>query len=154
VHPLRIASEDGQDCGRRFFGAGLVPEARGLGIDWHLDAATTIESDPDLLRLIFQNILENAVAYAPTGSPVTVATSRSDGAFLLEVSNASELSADDAEHVFERFWRADSARQQTADLRYGLGLPLCRILAQQLGGSITAIVRDAAFTVVLQLPAA
>ena len=126
---------------------------RGLRVRWESVEACVLATDREKLRLILQNVLGNAVAYADAGGHVRLACQAADGGASLTVSNSgSALSADDAAHVFERFWRRDAARSDTG-VHCGLGLPLCERLAALLGGSIA--VRSEAggdFTVTLLLP--
>jgi heavy metal sensor kinase len=126
---------------------------RGLRVDFDLDPGAVVQADRDLLRMIINNLSANAVTYADEGGTITVRAD--DGAndkVTLTVSNSgSRLSAGQAAHVFDRFWRGDAARSDAGD-RCGLGLSLCRRLADVLGGSISATSVDGAFTVTLTLP--
>ncbi|MFG0316710.1 MAG: ATP-binding protein, partial [Planctomycetota bacterium JB042] len=67
-------------------------------------------------------------------------------------NDAAGLPADAGARAFETFWRADAAREAGAHV--GLGLPLCRRIAERLGGAIDATSADGRFVVTLRLPAA
>ena len=123
---------------------------RGLHFHCRAESAREITSDPVLLRSIIANLVENAVTYTPPGGTVEVTASPA----VLRVSNtASDLTASDLPHLFERFWRKDAAR--TGDGHAGLGLALARTFARALGGDLTAAVDEAGLlTMTLQLPAA
>ncbi len=63
---------------------------------------------------MFVNVLENAVTYANTGGQVTIESLSQNGAVLVRIANTgSELSQEEAEQAFARFWRGDSARRDT-----------------------------------------
>lgn len=135
----------------------LEPAAtqRGLTLDWTSDTSTEVTADRDLLRLVLHNLLENAVAYAPPNGRIELTIARDDDANAAELTirNSTDLPPADAERVFERFWRADASRQQHNGARYGLGLPLCKALVEQHGGTITARVDPpGVFTIQLRLP--
>lgn len=126
--------------------------ARGLELEWRLNVSRAASADRDALRRIFQNLFDNAVVYAEPASRIGVSAVNEGHVLLLSVANRTQLPPDDVSHVFERFWRADPARQHQDETRCGLGLSLCRALVEQLGGSITAVVRSRVFTVTVRLP--
>jgi signal transduction histidine kinase len=103
-----------------------------------------VSADADKLRIVLANLLDNAVSYANPGTEVRVDVA----ATTIRVSNATAL--DDASHVFDRFWRADTAR--TAG-HAGLGLALSRKLIEVCGGEITAQLVDGHFVATVELRA-
>ncbi len=123
--------------------------ARGLHFLFRRESDGEIASDPVLLRSIITNLVENAVTYTPQGGTVEVTAA----AAVLCVSNTSPgLTAADLPHLFERFWRKDSAR--TGDGHAGLGLALARTFARALAGDLTATLDEAGrLAMKLQLPA-
>lgn len=115
---------------------------RDLHVAWHVDQRLGLDTDPEKLRLIVQNVLDNAVAHSNAGGSVHIEAGFRDGSMRLIVTNTgNRLSAEQAQHVFDRFWRGDSAREGTGK-HCGLGLSLCKQLATLLGGTISV---DAAF---------
>jgi heavy metal sensor kinase len=132
----------------------LADRARGraLQVEWNVDPELALHSDRDKLRLILSNVLDNAVSYADAGGRIWIQAASPDGRIQISVANTgSHLSQDEAERVFERFWRGDEARAATG-VHCGLGLSLCKQLVDLLGGSIH--VQSAAgdtFRVVLDL---
>jgi two-component system, OmpR family, phosphate regulon sensor histidine kinase PhoR len=82
------------------------------------------------------NLLENAVAYGPANSTVTVAAEAAKDAVLLRVTDQGEaIPGFYKERIFERFFRIDPA-QKVEKGRYGLGLAICRQIVTSFGGSI------------------
>jgi two-component system heavy metal sensor histidine kinase CusS len=129
--------------------------ARGLSVEWQLDERDTLITDRGKLRLVIQNVLDNAVTYANDQGQLSVATAAQDNATVVTVSNTgSSLPSEDIDRVFERFWRADPSYQDTdEESRCGLGLPLCKAVTEQLGGSICATADDSGmFTITIRLP--
>ena len=110
-----------------FYGAlsaqGITPEIRmpEEKIIRQLDAAA--------LRRIFDNILSNAVKYADGDLTVRLLP---DGTAAFS-NSARALSRVQAERLFDRFYTVEAARDST-----GLGLSIARLLAEKMGGSITA----------------
>jgi len=110
---------------------------RRLRVEWAVDPAALLQTDRGTLRLILQNLLGNAVAYADPGGLVRIETRERDGRMEMIILNSgNKLTPEQAGHVFERFWRGDAARTE-AGLHCGLGLALCQKLTGVLGGSIS-----------------
>ena len=98
--------------------------------------AISILADPIRLRQVLENLLENALRFAPTGSIVTVETTVEDGGAMLRVLDRGPgISEAELPHVFERFWRADSSRNRATG-GLGLGLAISKSLVEAHGGTI------------------
>ncbi|GGN32676.1 sensor histidine kinase [Deinococcus daejeonensis] len=105
--------------------------ARGVTIEPTLDGARTRGCKHDLRRAV-QNLLDNAVRYAPPGSTVHVTLARADDEAILSVLDSGPgVSAPRVPTLFQRF-RSGGAGGGT-----GLGLYLTRRIAERHGGTIT-----------------
>ena len=94
-------------------------------------AGDDIFTDPVLWEAIVNNLLENAVNYAPTGSSIRVEASAS----RLAVSNeAPNLTPADMDRLTDRFWRKDTGHTAESQSHSGLGLALVSAYARLLGG--------------------
>ncbi len=94
----------------------------------------TVMADDKLLRHILVNLLSNAFKYSPPGTPVSFKLSRGKGVIEFRVRDRGVgIPADDLEHVFEAFHRAENA----ADIQgTGLGLTIAKKAADLHGGAI------------------
>ena len=102
--------------------------ARGLHLDREPQASTCIQADPALLEIILDNLLGNAVAYAPAGSAIGT---RCTSAYL-EISNvAPHLRDADLARFGQRFWRKGADADGAGHA--GLGLALASAAARALG---------------------
>lgn len=117
----------------------------------------TVAVDPDELRRILGNLLENAAAVSPGSGLVRVSWSvhpeRRDMLALRVVDDGPGVAPADRERVFERFLRLSAARSGPGS---GLGLPIARGLARRAGGDLVCRGRDdgrpgACFQLVLPL---
>jgi two-component system sensor histidine kinase BaeS len=119
------------------------------------DRPVTIDADPDRLRQVIGNLVSNALRATPPGGTVTLAaTGVAEGRVTVEVRDTGVgIPADDLPHIFDRFWRADSARSRDTG-GSGLGLAIARQIVRDHGGDITASSRPGQGTTVgIALPA-
>jgi len=99
------------------------------------DHDSSVSIDKLRTRLLLTNIVNNAIRHG-RDNPITVRVSFSDDFVTLEVEDQGEgISAEHMEHLSEPFYRADSARQRNTG-GFGLGLYLCRLIAQAHGGRL------------------
>lgn len=95
--------------------------------------------DPVLFEQIFVNLFENAAKYTPADSPLEIDARLADGAVRVEVADRGPgLPAGSEERVFEAFFRGVHVGVGGA----GLGLPICRGLAEAHGGALVARARE------------
>jgi two-component system sensor histidine kinase KdpD len=95
--------------------------------------------DPVLIEQLFVNLLENAAKYTPAGSPVEVTATAPGQVLVVELSDSGPgLPAGGEERIFEKFFRGAHAGIPGV----GLGLPICRAIAEVHGGSVHAFNRE------------
>lgn len=112
-----------------------LAEARGIEICCEL-APVDCLGDPVRVGQIATNLLSNAIHFNRERGRITVTTGRSDGGVSLTVSDTGEgIPAADLPHIFERFYRVDPSRSR-AQGRTGLGLAICKAIADAHGGTI------------------
>ncbi len=98
--------------------------------------AITLNTEPRLLAMVLANLLDNAIEYSPAGSVVDLEfQSEKEFPYLIISNPAEKLAPADLPHVFERFWRKDSARGESN--HFGIGLSLTQALCQRLGIRLT-----------------
>ena len=120
-------------------------------------ARREVIGDPNRVRQILGNLISNALKFTDQGRIAVTVDLDAEGRTRFAVSDTGRgFDADDAERLFARFEQADgSLTRQHGGL--GLGLAICRQLAERMGGTITATARPglgAVFTLVLPLAAA
>ncbi len=105
----------------------------------HVDRGTPqVRTDPERLRRILENLVDNAVKYTPEGGHVDVTTSSGpDGSARVEVADDGPgIAPEHQARVFERFYRVDKARSRELG-GTGLGLSIVRHLAESVGASVS-----------------
>jgi two-component system sensor histidine kinase KdpD len=94
-------------------------------------------ADAGLLERVIANLVQNALRYAPAGSPVLIKGSRHVGMVELRVVDRGPgIAAADADAVFAAFQRRDDAPSRGAGV--GLGLAIARGFAEAMGGGVIA----------------
>jgi two-component system OmpR family sensor kinase len=97
-----------------------------------------VTGDADQLRQVLANLLRNALVHTPAGTPIEVSVGRRDGEVRLQVrDHGPGLPTDDADALFERFWRAEGGRERGRD-GAGLGLAIVAGIVDAHGGSVGA----------------
>jgi two-component system, OmpR family, sensor histidine kinase CiaH len=89
------------------------------------------------LEKVFVILLDNAVKYSPSGSSIEIDGHRVKGWNLISITDEGiGIDEDDVPHIFDRFYRADKARQKESASGYGLGLSIARKIITQHHGTI------------------
>jgi two-component system, OmpR family, sensor histidine kinase KdpD len=115
-----------------------------------------LELDAVLFEQALFNLLDNAAKYAPADTVIRVESWREQDVVCLRVLDEGEgIPADELEHIFDKFYRAQKGDQVRAGT--GLGLAISRGFVEAMRGTITAGNRadrnGAAFTISLPIPA-
>ncbi len=122
--------------------AGMVrplAEARGLSLLVHRNGPAPATLDADKLREILTNLLHNAIEYNRPSGRVEVAVEQENGHLNLEVRDTGVGIAPEAQkHIFERFFRADPAREAES-MHAGLGLAIVKGYLDLMGGTISVL---------------
>ncbi|GAA2846873.1 two-component sensor histidine kinase [Actinoplanes cyaneus] len=114
--------------------------AANAGLDLVIDAPEPIEvhADPGRIRQVLGNLLSNAIRYTDAGGRIEVRVSRDPLTAILSVTDTGVgMTAAEVSRVFDRFWRADPARQRATG-GSGLGLTITRRIVEDHGGSVNA----------------
>jgi len=116
--------------------AELVPLADAGHIDLGVAAAqpATIAADPEALRTLLRNLVDNAVRYTPAGGRVDVTVDSTAGEARLTVSDDGPgIPPEERQRVFDRFYR----RAGTAPSGSGLGLAIVKAIADTHGATVS-----------------
>lgn len=97
----------------------------------------TIRADQGALTQVLTILIDNAVKYSPEDSTITLTATVDDkqGVSISVADTGIGISEQDAQHIFSRFYRADSSRSQTEG--YGLGLPIAHKLIKAHHGTLS-----------------
>jgi heavy metal sensor kinase len=127
-------------------------DERGLDVSWDIENSYAIETDPDKIRIVLNNLFDNAVSHADEQGTISLRLQTDADWLSLDIANsASAIEAEHSDRLFDRFWQADTARQSNGR-HFGLGLGLCKRVVERLGGEIKIRTGDGQFRVSLSLP--
>ena len=112
-----------------------------------------VRADPERLRQVISNLIDNAVKYSPAGEPVAVQVAPRNSSVVIAVTDRGPgIAADDQRVIFEKFGRVNRSGSVSKP-GTGLGLYIARSIAEAHGGTLevaSALGRGATFT--LELP--
>jgi len=119
--------------------ASAQPRAseKGLTLTLHSDENAVVLGDPNLLRQMIGNLIDNAIKFTESGA-IEVAIGREDGACLIDVCDTGPgIAMEELPHIFDRFYRFDKSRNRSIP-GTGLGLAIVRSIARAHGGTVSA----------------
>jgi two-component system sensor histidine kinase BaeS len=118
----------------RSFGARA--DLAGVRLIVEVPSPLVVPADRDRLTQVLSALMDNALRHTPRGGPVTLRAVAEPTVARLEVQDSGPgVAAADIDHVFERFYRADRARDRSS-LSSGLGLAIVAALVRAHGGSV------------------
>lgn len=121
----------------------VVGEARHLARGQRLEVThvepVLVQGDPDRLKQLFLNLIENAIKYTPTDGVIRISIEHADGedgmVVVLVRDTGIGMTAAELSRAFDRFFRADPARSRNPG-GSGLGLAIADWVAREHGGTI------------------
>jgi two-component system phosphate regulon sensor histidine kinase PhoR len=113
-----------------------IAREQGLRLEVRVPEPLSVRAEPEGLRQILGNLLDNALKYTPSGGQVRVTARRKSHQVVLEVADTGiGIPMADLDRIFERFYRVDKDRSRDVG-GTGLGLSIVKHVVQLYGGSI------------------
>jgi two-component system phosphate regulon sensor histidine kinase PhoR len=131
------------------------PQWGGKEIDMDVSLEeVTITADEDLLSQVWANLIHNSIKFTPEGGKISVRLCRQAGKVEFKIADTGiGISEEDQARVFERFYKADKARQRSKG-GSGLGLAIVKKIVEMHQGTIELESKlDAGATFSVSLPA-
>jgi len=125
--------------------------AAGVTLETHVDeAADQLVADPHRLEQVIGNLVANALRQTPPGGTVRLSAKIDAGKYVLLVEDTGEgMPPEHIEHVFERFYKIDTARSGSGS---GLGLSIVKAIVERHGGTISVASRPGHTAFVITVP--
>jgi signal transduction histidine kinase len=116
----------------------LLAEDRGIKLVSDLDPHLPfVMADIGLVERALENLIKNAILYTPRGGIVTLTVKPGQDQLTVEIADTGKgMREEDLPHIFDRYYRADTAEDETTD-GTGLGLAITKRIVELHGSSIT-----------------
>ena len=109
-------------------------EAKGLEIETDLEDDVRIRSDPELLSLVWNNLISNAVKFTPDGGTIGLSLKTEGSSVVVQVRDTGcGMKPEVGQHIFEKFYQGDTSHATQGN---GLGLALVKRVVDILNGEI------------------
>ncbi len=134
IYPVRQRFDLGEQLCECLLAFENAWEAKDLEIETELSDGVMIESDPELLSLVWNNLFSNAVKFTENGGTVGLKLYTQDSYAVVEVSDTGcGISPEVGAHIFEKFYQGDTSHATQGN---GLGLALVKRVVDIVGGEI------------------
>lgn len=131
----------------------FAPLAEEAEVRLSREGHATLRGDGPLLRRVLSNLLDNALRFTSSGGYVKITVSSSPSGVALSIENTgTDIAADALPRLFDRFYRADPARQESSE-HAGLGLAITRSIVNAHGGTIQCESAAGVTRFLIELPA-
>ena len=109
-------------------------EAKGLEIETNIEDDVRIKSDPELLCLVWNNLISNAVKFTPDGGTIGLSLKTEGSRVVVQVRDTGcGMKPEVGQHIFEKFYQGDTSHATQGN---GLGLALVKRVVDILNGEI------------------
>ena len=109
-------------------------EAKNLEIETDIQDDVRIKSDPELLSLVWNNLISNAVKFTPDGGSIGLSLKTEGSNVVVQVSDTGcGMKPEVGQHIFEKFYQGDTSHATQGN---GLGLALVKRVVDILNGEI------------------
>ena len=135
IYPKKERFDLGEQLCECLLGFEDAWEAKNLEIETDIEDSVTVESDPELLSLVWNNLFSNAVKFTEDGGTVGLKLHKENGHAVVEVSDTGcGISPEVGAHIFEKFYQGDTSHATQGN---GLGLALVKRVVDIIDGEIS-----------------
>ena len=134
IYPKKERFDLGEQLCECLLGFENAWETKNLEIETDMEDGVTVESDPELLSLVWNNLFSNAIKFTEEGGTIGLKLHTENGHAVVEVSDTGcGISPEVGAHIFEKFYQGDSSHATQGN---GLGLALVKRVVDIIGGEI------------------
>ncbi len=115
-------------------GYETIIEEKNIELECEIDTLF-VHSSPDFLKIVFNNLISNAIKFTEDGGKVSVTLAKTSSGASVKISDTGcGIDKDVGAHIFEKFYQGDTSHSSEGN---GLGLPLVKQVIDILGGEIS-----------------
>lgn len=134
IYPSKTVFDLGEQLCECLLSFESAWEEKSLEIKTEIEDGVAVESDRELLSLVWNNLFSNAVKFTEPGGTVGLKLCTDEDHAVVEVSDTGcGISPESTEHIFEKFYQGDSSHATQGN---GLGLALVKRVVDIVGGEI------------------
>ena len=127
----------GEQLCKTLLGFEEVWEAKNLEIETSIEDGVRIRSDPELLSIVWNNLISNAMKFTPDGGRISVSLKSDDASVMVSVRDTGcGMTPEVGRHIFEKFYQGDTSHATQGN---GLGLALVKRVVDILNGEIDVL---------------
>ena len=135
IYPKKEHFDLGEQLCECLLGFENAWEAKNLEIETEIKDGVNVESDPELLSLVWNNLFSNAIKFTEEGGTIGLKLHTENGHAVVEVSDTGcGISPEVGAHIFEKFYQGDTSHATQGN---GLGLALVKRVVDIIGGEIS-----------------
>ena len=135
IFPEKQTYDLGEQLCECLLGFESTWEKKNIDIDTDIVDGVIIESDPELLTLVWNNLFSNAMKFTEPGGKVSLTLKTDEEFAVVQVSDTGcGISPEIGQHIFEKFYQGDTSHATQGN---GLGLALVKRIADIVGGEIS-----------------
>ena len=135
IYPKKERFDLGEQLCECLLGFENAWEAKRLEIETEMEDGVNVESDPELLSLVWNNLFSNAIKFTEEGGTVGLKLHTENGHAVVEISDTGcGISPEVGAHIFEKFYQGDTSHATQGN---GLGLALVKRVVDIIGGEIS-----------------
>ena len=135
IYPKKEHFDLGEQLCECLLGFENAWEAKNLEIETEIEDGVNVESDPELLSLVWNNLFSNAIKFTEEGGTIGLKLHTENGHAVVEVSDTGcGISPEVGAHIFEKFYQGDTSHATQGN---GLGLALVKRVVDIIGGEIS-----------------
>ena len=135
IYPATVTFDLSEQLCECLLGFEDAWEAKNLEIETEIVDGILVDSDPELLSLVWNNLFSNAIKFTEDGGTVGLKVYRDGSHAVIEISDTGcGISPEVGAHIFEKFYQGDTSHATQGN---GLGLALVKRIVDIIGGEIS-----------------
>lgn len=135
IYPQKVIYNLGEQLCQCLLAFEDIWEKKGIEIDTDIEEDVLIASDTELLSLVWNNLISNALKFTPSGGHISIClVAEPDYAIVRVGDTGCGISPEVGAHIFEKFYQGDTSHATQGN---GLGLALVKRVVDIVGGDIS-----------------